>query len=102
MTIPTANTLWTVGRPKYGDHFDLDVYRRLHRYQYRYSHPFSHQHAHSPKRIWASHEHRPPRYSTVCHTKGGFVDFRIDGAPTTLGTLFGSVHGRADNVNGVL
>jgi hypothetical protein len=35
--------------------------------------------------------------------KGGFVDFRIDGAPATLGTFFNSVNGlRADNVNGVL
>jgi hypothetical protein len=35
--------------------------------------------------------------------KGGFVDFRIDGAPATLGTFFSSVNGlRADNVNGVL
>ncbi len=35
--------------------------------------------------------------------KGGFVDFRIDGAPATLGTFFSSVNGlRARNVNGVL
>jgi hypothetical protein len=35
--------------------------------------------------------------------KGGFVDFRIDGAPPTLGTFFSSVNGlRSVNVNGVL
>lgn len=35
--------------------------------------------------------------------KGGFVDFRIDGAPATLVTFFSSVNGlRADSVNGVL
>ncbi len=35
--------------------------------------------------------------------KGGFVDFRIDSAPATLGTFFSSVNGlRADNVNGML
>jgi hypothetical protein len=35
--------------------------------------------------------------------KGGFIDFRIDNAPATLGTFFSSVSGlRADNVNGVL
>jgi len=35
--------------------------------------------------------------------KGGFVDFRIDGAPATLGTFFSSVDGlRGSNVNGVL
>lgn len=35
--------------------------------------------------------------------KGGFVDFRIDGAPANLGTFFSSVDGlRASNVNGVL
>jgi hypothetical protein len=35
--------------------------------------------------------------------KGGFVDFRIESAPATLGTFFSSVNGlRADNVNGVL
>jgi hypothetical protein len=35
--------------------------------------------------------------------KGGFVDFRIDGAPVTLGTFFSSVDGlRASSVNRVL
>jgi hypothetical protein len=35
--------------------------------------------------------------------KGGFIDFRIDNAPATLGTFFSTVSGlRADNVNGVL
>jgi hypothetical protein len=35
--------------------------------------------------------------------KGGFVDFRIDGAPATLGTFFSSVDGLCgSNVNGVL
>jgi hypothetical protein len=35
--------------------------------------------------------------------KGGFIDFRINNAPATLGTFFSSVDGlRANNVNGVL
>jgi hypothetical protein len=35
--------------------------------------------------------------------KGGFIDFRLDNAPATLGTFFSSVNGlRANNVNGVL
>jgi hypothetical protein len=35
--------------------------------------------------------------------KGGFVDFRINNAPATLGTFFSSVDGlRTNNVNGVL
>ena len=35
--------------------------------------------------------------------KGGFVNFRFDGAPATLGTFFSSVDDlRRDNVNGVL
>jgi hypothetical protein len=35
--------------------------------------------------------------------KGGFVDFRIDGAPATQGTFFSSVNGlRPENVNGAL
>jgi Outer membrane protein beta-barrel domain len=35
--------------------------------------------------------------------KGGFIDFRVDNAPATLGTFFSSVGGlRANNVNGVL
>jgi hypothetical protein len=35
--------------------------------------------------------------------KGGFMDFRVDNAPATLGTFFSSVSGlRANNVNGVL
>jgi hypothetical protein len=35
--------------------------------------------------------------------KGGFIDFRLNNAPATLGTFFSSVDGlRANNVNGVL
>jgi hypothetical protein len=35
--------------------------------------------------------------------KGGFVNFRFDGAPATLGTFFSSVNGlRTNDVNGVL
>jgi hypothetical protein len=35
--------------------------------------------------------------------KGGFVDFRIDSAPATLGTFFSTVSGfRSNAVNGVL
>jgi len=35
--------------------------------------------------------------------KGGFVNFRFDPAPATVGTFLSSVNGlRADNVNGVL
>jgi hypothetical protein len=35
--------------------------------------------------------------------KGGFIDFRLNNAPATLGTFFSSVNGlRTDNVNGVL
>jgi hypothetical protein len=35
--------------------------------------------------------------------KGGFIDFRINNAPATLGTFFSSVDGlRANSVNGVL
>jgi Outer membrane protein beta-barrel domain len=35
--------------------------------------------------------------------KGGFINFRLDNAPATVGTFFSSVNGlRADNVNGVL
>jgi hypothetical protein len=34
--------------------------------------------------------------------KGGFIDFRLNNAPATVGTFFSSVNGlRADNVNGV-
>jgi hypothetical protein len=35
--------------------------------------------------------------------KGGFVDFRINNAPATIGTFFSSVDNlRRNNVNGVL
>ena len=35
--------------------------------------------------------------------KGGFIDFRVNNAPATLGTFFSSVDGlRANHVNGVL
>ena len=35
--------------------------------------------------------------------KGGFIDFRLNNAPATVGTFFSSVDGlRADHVNGVL
>jgi hypothetical protein len=35
--------------------------------------------------------------------KGGFINFRLNNAPATVGTFFSSVNGlRTDNVNGVL
>jgi hypothetical protein len=57
------------------------------RYWYGYGDILPNQSAHSSRRVWPAPHHRHHAIQPFVTLQGGFVNFRMEGAPATLGNF---------------